>query len=89
MGPGREHEDGVVVRWLQHVRRARARQPPARAASLPHDPCVRFWHEFKVTEDDVEWLAFEDVTTLPAVPASRTENEVRLVVDEMQVLRKR
>ena len=37
----------------------------------------------------MEWLAFEDVTPLPAVPASRTENEVRLVVDEMQVLRKR
>ena len=73
-------------------REPRTRISTSRATSLSLSSailCFRFWHEFKVTEDDVEWLAFEDVTTLPAVPASRTENEVRLVVDEMQVLRKR
>ena len=46
-----------------------------------------FWHECKVCEDDIELLAFEDVTTLPAVPANRTEEDIRLVVDEMHSLK--
>ena len=59
-------------------REPRTRISTSRATSLSLSRaifCFRFWHEFKVAEDDVEWLAFEDVTTsrpcLPAAPRTK------------------
>ncbi|CAM9307589.1 unnamed protein product, partial [Phaeothamnion confervicola] len=46
-----------------------------------------FWHEAKVCEDDIEMHTFEDIGTIPPVPASEIDPLAALAVREMIRLR--
>lgn len=67
-----------------------ARAHAIQAALRPYRPTYfhfwqlkTFWHESKISEEDIEILTFEDMETVPAMEVSKTSEKVQLVVAEM------
>jgi len=47
-----------------------------------------FWHESKITDEDIEVHSFEEMETVPAMAIDQTSNTVMMVVNEMKKFRK-
>lgn len=47
-----------------------------------------FWHESKITDEDIEVHSFEEMETEPAMAVDQTSSTVMMVVNEMKVFRK-
>lgn len=71
--------DGSLAR--AHAIQAALR--PYRATFFHFWQLKTFWHESKVTEEDIEILTFEDMETVPAMEVSKTSEKVQLVVEEI------
>jgi hypothetical protein len=71
--------DGSLAR--AHAIQAALR--PYRATFFHFWQLKTFWHESKVTEEDIEILTFEDMETVPAMEVSKTSEKVQSVVEEI------
>lgn len=71
--------DGSLAR--AHAIQAALR--PYRATFFHFWQLKTFWHESKVTEEDIEILTFEDMETVPAMEVSKTSEKVQIVVEEI------
>mmetsp|Transcript_11877 Transcript_11877/g.21951 ORF Transcript_11877/g.21951 Transcript_11877/m.21951 type:complete len:1044 (+) Transcript_11877:69-3200(+) len=47
-----------------------------------------FWHETKITDEDIEVHSFEEMETVPAMAVDQTSDTVMMVVNEMKEFRK-
>ncbi len=47
-----------------------------------------FWHESKITDEDIEVHSFEEMETVPAMAIDQTPDTVIMVVNEMKAFRK-
>lgn len=47
-----------------------------------------FWHESKITDEDIEVHSFEEMETVPAMAVDQTSDTVMTVVNEMKAFRK-
>ena len=72
-----------------------ARTHAIQAALRPYRPTYfhfwqlkTFWHESKITDEDIEVHSFEEMETVPAIAVDQTTDNVRLVVNEMKAFRK-
>ena len=72
-----------------------ARSLAIQAALRPYRPTYfhfwqlkTFWHESKITDEDIEVHSFEEMETVPAMAIDHTSNEVSKVVTEMIQFRK-
>lgn len=48
-----------------------------------------FWHEAKISLDDIECLGCEDMETLPAVPLQHTSDHVQRVAQRLKEVKQR
>jgi hypothetical protein len=76
--------DGSLAR--AHAIQAALR--PYRATFFHFWQLKTFWHESKVTEEDIEILTFEDMETVPAMEVSKTSEKVQVVVEEILKFKK-
>ncbi len=72
-----------------------ARTHAIQAALRPYRPTYfhfwqlkTFWHESKITDEDIEVHSFEEMETVPAIAVDQTSDHVLMVVNEMKEFRK-
>ena len=72
-----------------------ARSHAIQAALRPYRPTYfhfwqlkTFWHESKITDEDIEVHSFEEMETVPAMAVDQTSDTVLMVVNEMKAFRK-
>mmetsp|Transcript_1117 Transcript_1117/g.2341 ORF Transcript_1117/g.2341 Transcript_1117/m.2341 type:complete len:1039 (-) Transcript_1117:331-3447(-) len=72
-----------------------ARSHAIQAALRPYRPTYfhfwqlkTFWHESKITDEDIEVHSFEEMETVPAMAIDQTSDDVMMVVNEMKAFRK-
>jgi cytidine deaminase len=72
-----------------------ARSHAIQAALRPYRPTYfhfwqlkTFWHESKITDEDIEVHSFEEMETVPAMAIDQTPDTVIMVVNEMKAFRK-
>jgi cytidine deaminase len=72
-----------------------ARSHAIQAALRPYRPTYfhfwqlkTFWHESKITDEDIEVHSFEEMETVPAMAVDQTPDTVIMVVNEMKAFRK-
>mmetsp|Transcript_21870 Transcript_21870/g.45984 ORF Transcript_21870/g.45984 Transcript_21870/m.45984 type:complete len:985 (-) Transcript_21870:97-3051(-) len=72
-----------------------ARTHAIQAALRPYRPTYfhfwqlkTFWHESKITDEDIEVHSFEEMETVPAIAVDQTSDHVLMVVNEMKAFRK-
>jgi hypothetical protein len=72
-----------------------ARSHAIQAALRPYRPTYfhfwqlkTFWHESKITDEDIEVHSFEEMETVPAMAVDQTPDTVMMAVNEMKAYRK-
>lgn len=72
-----------------------ARSHAIQAALRPYRPTYfhfwqlkTFWHESKITDEDIEVHSFEEMETVPAMAVDQTPDTVMMTVNEMKAYRK-